>query len=364
MKRYDHLARAVFDTPWMIHEPVLAMIATVLRMRMAGVEFTDDEIRERLATAAAANGPRRGGGRVETIAVIPIYGLLIPRGNLMAEMSGATSVASIREDFRAAMKDEKVTSILFDVDSAGGQVDGIEELAAEIRAARGRKPMVAVANTMMASGAYYLSAQADEILASPSSVVGSIGVITVHQETSRKDEMDGFTNTVIKTPPAKAEANGFEPLTPEAKAAIKQRIDDYYVQFVSAVAKGRGVSAAEVRAGYGEGRVLTAKRAVAAGLADRVGTFDDAIARLATGKVAPRITASANESEVIRVATLVHDDETEEILHADEDGLFTVDLGDSAAGESLPAAGGADEADQVELEALELARIKHRAHAH
>jgi ClpP class serine protease len=98
----------------------------------------------------------------------------------MSDMSGGTSVEAIRQNFRAAMADETVGSILFDVDSPGGYTDGIEELATEIRNARGTKPMVAIANYGMASAALYLGAQADELVASPSSMVGWIGTALIH----------------------------------------------------------------------------------------------------------------------------------------------------------------------------------------
>src|SRR6185369_13330147 len=219
-----------------------------------------------------------------SVGVIPVYGVIMPRATLMTEYSGGATVQGITRSFRELLEDESVGSILFDIDSPGGYVDGIDELATEIRAARGRKPISAIADYVMASAAYYIACQADEVIASPSSLVGSIGCKLVHQEFSKMDENLGITTNIIAMPAAKVEGNEYEPLSEQARATLEQRVGDYYAQFVNAVAKGRGVTAAEVKAGYGEGRVLTAGRAKTAGLVDRVDTFDNTIRRLATGK--------------------------------------------------------------------------------
>lgn len=282
--KLDHVVQAVFGTPWFILPDTLRTIARIVQFHVDGGRLPPDEIRERLEVAAAASGPRRGGQVVSSVGVIPIYGTIMPRATMMSDFSGGATVQGITRSFRELLEDESVGSILFDIDSPGGYVDGIEELATEIRAARGRKPMSAIADYTMASAAYYIGSQADEVVASPSALVGSIGCLMVHTEYSKMDEQLGITSTIIRQPPAKAGANEIEPLSDEARANLDERVGDYYGQFVNAVAKGRGVSAAQVKAGYGQGRVLTADRAKAAGLVDRVDTFDNTIRRLATGK--------------------------------------------------------------------------------
>lgn len=284
--KYAHVERAVTGRPWFTTPEQLAAIAEVIRVRIDGGRLSADEIEQRLKAAAANQGPR-GGRSGGAVAVLPVYGTIFPRASLFTLMSGGASVDMLRAAFREAMADDSVGSLVMEFDSPGGQVDGIEEFAAEIRAARGRKPIVAVANTLMASAAYYLASQADEIVASPSSLVGSIGVVYVHMEQSRKLDAEGITPTIIAIPKAKWEGNSMEPLGDEARAHLEQTAGDYYAQFVSAVAKGRGVSVETVRSGYGEGRVLTAKRALSAGMVDRVDTLDATIARLSSGRVRP-----------------------------------------------------------------------------
>lgn len=282
--RYERIAGAVFGTPWFIREREARIMSEVVLDRIAAGGLFDEEARARVQAAQMAQGPRRGVRQPGDVAVLGIYGILMPRANLMTEFSGGTTVSSLRRQFNEALNDDAVKSILFDVDSPGGAADGIEELATEIRAARGRKPMVAVSNTLMCSAAYYLAAQADEVVASPSSITGSIGVYIEHVEFSKADEMAGVTTTIIRVPEAKHEINDAEPLPDAGRAHLEQIAGDYYDQFVNAVAKGRGVTASAVKAGYGEGRALTARRALAAGLVDRVGTLEETHARLAAGK--------------------------------------------------------------------------------
>jgi signal peptide peptidase SppA len=285
--RYPHIVRAVYGQPWMIERRTFDMIDELLQARLAGAALSDEEIRERLISAASSNGPRSGGRRAQGVAVIPVYGVLANHAGDMRS-SGATTVDEIRADFRDALANEDVGSIVFDVDSPGGSVDGIEEFAAEIRAARGQKPIVAVANVQMDSAAYYLGSQADEIVVTPSGRVGSIGVLMAHREVSKQAEIRGERTTLISAGRYKTEGNQYEPLSDEARAFAQTQVDEYYGMFVDAVAKGRGVTPAAVRSGYGEGRELLAKPAKAAGLVDRIDTLENTIRRAGTGKIAMR----------------------------------------------------------------------------
>lgn len=132
-------------------------------------------------------------------------------------------------------------------------------------------------------------------MASPSSLVGSIGVYAVHEDWSEAMAQAGVQPTLIKAGKYKAEGIDFQPLSDDARAHIQESVDDSYDMFVTAVSKGRGVPPATVRSGYGEGRVLTAKRAKAEGLVDRIDTIEGAFAR------APKSRAAA-EAETARLA--------------------------------------------------------------
>ncbi|MCC7371633.1 MAG: S49 family peptidase, partial [Chloroflexi bacterium] len=132
-----------------------------------------------------------------------------------------------------------------------------------------------------ASAAYWIASSADEIVVTPSGEVGSIGVFTAHEDISAALEAEGVTVTLISAGKYKTEGNPFEPLSEEARGAIQARVDDYYSMFVRAVARGRGVKPADVRGGFGQGRVVGADEAVRLGMADRVGTMAQTVERLA-----------------------------------------------------------------------------------
>ena len=151
---------------------------------------------------------------------------------------------------------------------------------------RGResKPIIAQVDPMAASAAYWLAAAASEVVITPSGQAGSIGVYAVHTDVSKLNETLGVAYTYVSAGKHKVELNPDEALSAEARAHMQETVDAYYGQFVSAVAKGRGVPVADVRNGFGEGRMVTAKEAVRLGLADRVATFDETLARMVAGK--------------------------------------------------------------------------------
>lgn len=275
---YEHIVQAVQALPWAILPEKLAVIREILILRADGQRFTAEEIKAELE--AARNGDRQIVSGGSAVAVIPIVGTLIPRGNMLMEMSGAVSVQRLQAAFRAALADPEVGSILLDVDSPGGQVGGIEEFADEIYQARGQKPIMAVANTLAASAAYWLASAAGEVVVTPSGEVGSIGVFSVHQDVSAALDKLGIKISLIAAGKYKTEGNPFEPLGEEAQTAIQGRVNDYYDMFTRAVARGRGVSQAEVIGGFGEGRVVGAEQAVKLGMADRVATIDDVLGEM------------------------------------------------------------------------------------
>lgn len=266
-----NVIRALIDAPWAIMPDKLRAICGVVANHTAGIAAVSD-------TLAAARSPVRR--RQGAVAVLPVYGTVAQRMNLLMAYSGGTSTEKLSRDFAQALADDSVGSIVLEIDSPGGTVYGVEEIAAEIRAARGRKPIVAMVNSLAASAAYWIASQADEIVVTPSGEVGSIGVYAVHVDESKALEDAGFDVTLVTAGRRKVEGNPYEPLTEEALEGIQGRVNDYYRRFVSGVAAGRDVSASTVRSGFGEGAVVGSDDAVNRGMADRVGTMAETITRL------------------------------------------------------------------------------------
>ncbi len=273
MNDLPRLLRALFSPLVIEPRTGAALINLFGRKFVLGESFTVEEIH---AEAGVAARSRSRSSREPTIAVIPIHGIINRRA-----FSMGTGVDQIDADFDAAIADERVDAILFDVDSPGGHVDGVPELAEKIRSARGQKPMIALADTMMASGAYWIGSAADQILSTPSGQLGSVGVWTAHEDWSRWLGNEGVDITTFSAGKYKIEGNPWSPLTEETKEFFQAQIDEVYGWFVQAVAKNRRDSQANVLAGYGEGRLLNAEASVKANLADAVATFDQAFEQLA-----------------------------------------------------------------------------------
>lgn len=273
--QYEHILSFVNSTPWALLPEKLAVILDLLAFRASGQTLSDEEIRMRIGAAAPRQSSQNG-----AIAVLPLYGTIIPRGNMMLESSGATSVERFGAAFRGALNDPSISGIVIDIDSPGGAVTGVDELAAEIFNARGQKPISAIASPMAASAAYWIGTAADNLSVTPTGEVGSIGVFAAHRDISGMMEKDGIKTTLISAGKYKTEGNPYEPLTDEARASIQDRVSDYYGMFVDAVARNRGVETKHVRNGMGEGRIVGARQALSLGMADRVETMDEMIRRL------------------------------------------------------------------------------------
>jgi len=284
---FPHIRHAIASTPWAITADKLAQIIELVNLRSSGVRFSAEEIQARIGAASKPMGRVSG-----SIAVLPVYGVIAQRLDLMTAMSGGTSTERLTKEFRALVADESIGAIVLEVDSPGGAVNGVAELAEEIYAARGQKPIIAHANSLAASAAYWIGTAADELVVTPSGEVGSIGVFGAHVDLSGWHEQTGQKYTLISAGKFKVEGNPYEPLSDEARDAIQARINDYYDMFVSAVAKHRGVKANDVRNGFGEGRVVGAQEAVRLGMADRVETLDATLSRLSGRKPAGRSTGS------------------------------------------------------------------------
>ena len=270
------VVNAVFNQPWAILPETYAIICEVVRIRSIGTRLTAEQIQERIGA-----GPiRPGAARKGAIAVLPLYGVLAQRMNLITQMSGGTSTELFGRAFNEAVREPSISAIILDVDSPGGSVFGVQELASEIRAARGTKPVIAVANSMAASAAYWIASQADELVVTPGGLVGSIGVLTAHQDISKAQEMAGIKTTLVSAGKFKVEDAPFAPLSEVAKASLQALVDERYGAFVQDVAQGRRVSVAAVKGGFGQGRLVGAEDALAQGMVDTIGTLDQTIARL------------------------------------------------------------------------------------
>jgi signal peptide peptidase SppA len=193
---------------------------------------------------------------------------------------GGTSTELFGRAFEEVIRDSSVSAVVIDIDSPGGSVPGTPELADKIYKARAVKPIYAVANSMAASAALWIATAATEFIVTPSGEAGSHGVWTAHADYSKALEMQGVKVSLVSAGTYKVEGNPWEELTEEAREEMQRGVDQIFGDFTKALALHRGVSTKEVLAKYGQGRMLFAKDALAAGLVDRISTLDDLLTKL------------------------------------------------------------------------------------
>lgn len=274
MHKHARVLRAVAETPWALTEAKMAEILGFMSRVRAG------KLDPEAARTEFGNQAERQRFRVGSVEIIPVTGVIGQKMNLMMEISGGTSTEQLAADIQRAVDDSQVSAILLDIDSPGGSVFGVPELCEFMLQARQKKRIVAQANPVAASAAYWIAASCSEIVVPPSGQVGSIGVLCSHDDVSEAQKMEGVKTTILRAGRYKAEGNPFEPLSEEARADMLAKLESYYEMFVRAVASGRGVDPRSVRAGFGQGRMVMASEAKEQGMVDRISTLDGTLGRM------------------------------------------------------------------------------------
>lgn len=253
----------VASQPWAILPDMLETIATVARRENENIE----------AVEARLGRPLQNTRKVtmrDQVAVIPVTGPIFRYANLFTDVSGATSLEVLTRDFTAAADDPAVKHIVLNIDSPGGQANGIAELAQLVRASA--KPVTAYVDGQAASAAYWLAASASRIVMSKTAMVGSIGAVVTLDAKKREGQIEIVSSQSPNKRP--------DITTDAGRGQIQALIDGLAQVFINDVAQYRGVSAETVITKFGGGGVFLAAEAVALGMADEVGTFEGLIAGL------------------------------------------------------------------------------------
>jgi signal peptide peptidase SppA len=277
-RRLDRVVAAIYDTPHVITGAKLEEVCALIDRRLASAA-TAEELLGFPEPAPRDEAPYQitAGG----VAVLSLQGVIAKRLGLVVRASGGTSSEQFAQAVNRAASDPAVKAIVLDVNSPGGAFGGTPEAAAAVRDAARSKPVAAVANSQMDSGAYWIGSAAGEVVAAPSATLGSIGVYLIHEDATASEQRRGIKRTLVKA--GKFKAIHESPLDAATQAKLQERVDGIHDLFVEAVAGFRNTSAARVRSGFGEGDSLLAREAVSAGLADRVATLDQVIADLEAG---------------------------------------------------------------------------------
>lgn len=292
--RYEHVISAFAAEPWAMQREKLEAVTRFMAFKARGGHLSPDQVQASIEGRRDGIAARAAGD----IVILPIYGVMSQRATMMQDISGGASCEQIGAAFRAAISDDSVRAVVLDYDTPGGSTFGVEDLANEIRAARGAKPIIAQVNSLCASAGYWLAAQADEIVVTPGGVAGSIGVYAVHEDISEMLANDGIKPTLIRgrLGPNKAELNGLGPLDEDARAALQERVDQEEKKFVASVAAGRGITTKEVVDRFGGGRVFNADDLVTRGMVDRIAPLRDTLARLGAAQPRPNSAGQSRQA--------------------------------------------------------------------
>ena len=283
---HARIAARAFNTPLLV-EPSKAMaFLSGLGPRILGrqVELADGVDTPEGKTVLPARASILGGNLtqrlqhhgdapypiVDGIAVIEISGVLIHRGSWIGQSSGQTSYEGIAAQIEAAASDPSVRGLALEIDSFGGEVAGVFDLADRIRATRGTKPVWAFVAEHAFSAGYALASQADCILLPRTGAVGSIGVVVMHADLSGQLDQDGVRVTLIHSGQHKVDGNPYEPLPEAVREDIQREIDVLRFLFAETVAAGRAGRLSQEAALVTEAATYRGPDAVAAGLADEV----------------------------------------------------------------------------------------------
>jgi signal peptide peptidase SppA len=312
MKQLTHLATRVFETPLLVRPSKLAVILSVIGPRIGlqegaikiqgydGWDEEDDPIEkaERKPYCVTDDG----------IAVICVEGTLVKKAGWLDAMSGMTGYDLLTVKLRDAVNDASIKGILLAMDSPGGEVGGLWDLADEIYNARSIKPVYAIADDSAYSAAYAIASSAEKVFVTRTGGVGSIGVIAVHVDQSKMDEKIGLKYTAVYAGAHKNDFSSHAPLSDDAKSILQSEIDRCYDTFAGTVARNRGMKESLVR--KTEAKCFWGETAIAEGLADQIGNCDEALDAMRSAiksRTQARVPASAAaqnlEGEMIRLET-------------------------------------------------------------
>lgn len=286
--QHTRILSKLVNEPWLIEPTYLTKMIEIAK-GYGDIEAVQTKLSQQLPETEKAL-VRDG------VAHIPVRGPIFPRANLFTAISGATSVSSLARDFQVALDDDEVSSIILDIDSPGGAVTGINEMADIIRAASDKKDVSAYVSGTAASAAYWLASAAKEVVLDATARVGSIGVVIAYPSGKDEDSVE-LWNTA--SPNKRIDIS-----TDKGKQVVVQELDALADVFINTVADHRGTTPGDVVANFGKGSVLVGKNAVDVGMADRLGSFEGLLAEKSNININDGGFVMADEKIVITAGSL------------------------------------------------------------
>ena len=273
---------------------MVAMFGAMTNLTKEAPEQFEALVGKELGLYSRANGYRTDHGRV---AVLRLEGTIQPIADAKSYYMGAVSLETLAQNLKAAIEDPNIKAVCLHVDSPGGQVVGVSEFAALIKSLSKNKPIYGYASGMAASSAYWILSACQIIAVAPQATLGSIGVLYSFFDWSEANANRGLEITSIVS--SQSPKKGISPATEEGKKEYQALADEMAQTFIEDVATNRDVSAETVASKFGRGFVLNGSKAVKAGMADQVATFEDFLAQIEAKAATEGSTEPTAETETL-----------------------------------------------------------------
>jgi len=282
-----NVLKAIAAKRWAIRPQDLEVIISI-----ANREFSNKE------AILASPQEHRNGGRysvVGNIAKIDVKGVIIPYADMFSEISGATSIEALTESFGECIRDTRIKGIVMNIDSPGGEVTGVSELANLIYNSRTTKPIVAYVSGMACSAALWIASACSKVISFKTSTLGSIGVVACWTDDSEALEREGIKNHEIvssQTPDKRQDIN-----SASGKAALQKEIDGLAQIFIEDIAMLRGLPVSHVESKFGRGGTMLAYESISVGMSDDTSSLEEVISNLENGGIMSTIVTNQSQTQ-------------------------------------------------------------------
>jgi protease-4 len=219
-----------------------------------------------------------GYGR-DKVLLMEIHGMVLEAPHrLLGLFKGVTTPSQVKEELEKAAKDDHIKAVVLKINSPGGTVSAADVILHELQSFKAERhlPLVVCLEGLAASGGYYVAQAGDTIMAYPTCITGSIGVIAMKFNIRGLMDKVGLDTDLVKTGAWKDFWSPFRPATPKEKEMMQQIIEEFYQDFLNVVAIGRKMSLQEIKP-LADGRIFTAPQARDLKLLDKIGYLDDAL---------------------------------------------------------------------------------------
>jgi ClpP class serine protease len=257
------VAQAILDTPWAMSDEGLHWLMTLCDLDLSALASLPNRKPADTHRSVIRDG----------IGIVPVHGPLFKKSNFWTDLFGASGYDQIHHDISVLAKTPGIKAIVLDIDSPGGEASGVGELAESIYQLRGKIPVHAYIGGTGASAAFWIASAAQEIHASPSAIIGSIGVQTAIRSGKNPNE--------IRFVSAQSPNKNRDPATEGGAAEVQRVINDLATVFIEQVARNRSITSEAVQNNYGQGSVFVGASALRQGLADNLTTFEDLMSKVA-----------------------------------------------------------------------------------